>query len=163
LAHVNFHKFDERSKAPKVHLHFDLTPTTALKRRSEGPPFAEEVFQWARQFISGDANISLDERANFAFSTTQYYSVFSLPSVMAGPLNLTRHEVFEDALMIGVTILPLVKNKAGIVFSEQTVNMQSIEVTLHREIEANAQKLLSIEADVSVLHTIALSTVRPSQ
>jgi len=158
-AQVDVHKADEDSKSPKMHFHFILRPTTALKRTDEQPPFAEEIFQWMHQFISNDTSVSLWEQVDFAFSSAQYRSVFSLPSVLSGPLNSTENEIFEGARMVGVA-LSLQSNRVGVSSARQTVTKKSIMVHLSRRIDTSPQKLLSIENDVAVLRTVAFSTVR---
>jgi hypothetical protein len=139
-----------------------LRPTTSLGKPHDEPPFAEQVFQWLHQFISRDARVSLRESVEFEFSTARYRSVFSLPTVLSGPLNYTEHEVFEGAGLVGVSLIPQ-NNKVGVNFVIQSIFGKSIMISLDRKIETNAQKLLSIETDVAVLRAVALSTVRPKR
>lgn len=112
------------------------------------------------QFIANEVSFLLREQADFEFPTAQYRSVFSLPSVLSGPLNYTENEVFEGAQMTGVMLRPQ-SNKIGVRSAGQIVTKKSILVTLNREINTSAQKLMNIETDVPVLRTIALSTVKP--
>lgn len=103
-AQVEVHRTDEHSEAPKMTFHLTLIPTAMLKRKDEEPPFAEEIFQWMHQFIANEVSFLLREQADFEFPTAQYRSVFSLPSVLSGPLNYTENEVFEGAQMTGVML-----------------------------------------------------------
>lgn len=161
-ARIGVHKADRDKKSPEMHFQVALRPTSARKRAQEEPPFAEDVFLWLHQCITRDAKVSLWERADFSFSTTLYRSVFSLPTVLSGPLNPTENEVFEGAGVIGISLAPQ-NNKAGVRFVVQSIIEKSIMMTLDRAIGTSAQKLLSIEADLAVLRTVALSTVRPKR
>ncbi len=161
-AGVDIHPYEEKSDSPKVHFHVILEPTTTLLKKEEKPPFAEEIFRWLYGFISDNASIGLIERAEFAFPTVDYRSAFSLPLLMSGTLNPIENEIFEGSQIIGMSIR-LQANKAGVQFAEQRLSKKTITVRLIREAETTAQKLMTIESDIPVLHAIALSTLRSTR
>lgn len=159
-AFVDIHPYGEKPRPSKVHLHMVLEPTTALRAKGEKSPFAEEIFQWLYGFVSPNANIELSERAEFVFSTSAYRSAFSLPLLLSGTINPIENEIFEGSQMVGV-LVNLQTNKAGVRFAQQQVSKKSIFVRLNRSVDTTTQKLMTIEDDVVVLGTIALSTVKP--
>lgn len=159
-AEVHVHGGEENSESPKLIFHVSLSPTKAPLRKAEPPPYAEEIFQWLRQFITDSADVFLEEVASFSFPRSQYRSVFSLPSILSGPLNYTENEVFEGAQLAGVMIFPK-SNSVGVYLAGHSALKNEIAIKLGRKAETNAQKLLSIESDVVVLRSVALSTVRP--
>ena len=160
-AEVYIHKLVEGSKDAGVAVHVDLRPTKKGLVKGEKPPFAEEIFQWIRQFIAGGASIKLLERCELLFPTREYQSVFSLPLRMSGTLNYTGHPVFENSQMMGVRIMPS-SNQIGLIsVMQQVITGKGIAVSLIRRTDADPAKLLTVERDVGVLYNIGRSSVRP--
>ena len=160
-AGVNIHKLVKGSKDAGVAVHVDLRPTNRGRTRGEKPPFAEEIFQWVRQFIADGASIKLSERCEFLFPTREYQSVFSLPLRMSETLNYTGHPVFENSQMMGVRIM-LGRNQIGLIsVTQEVITGKGIAVSLRRRTDTDPAKLLTVESDVGVLYNIARSSVRP--
>lgn len=160
---VYIHKLVEGSKDAGVAVHVDLRPTKKGPVKGEKPPFAEEIFQWVRQFISDGAPIKLLERCEFLFPTHKYESVFSLPLRMSGTLNYTGHPVFENSQMMGVRIV-LGRNQIGLIsVTQDIIAAKGIVLSTRRRTSADPMKLLTVENDVGVLYNIARSSVRPTR
>ncbi len=159
-ADVHIHKLVKGSKDAGVAVHVDLRPTKRGRVRAEKPPFAEEIFQWVRQFISDGASIQLFERCEFLFPGREYQSVFSLPLHMSGTLNYTGHSIFENSQMVGVRIM-LAKNQIGLIsVTQEVVKRKGIVVLASRRTDADPGKLLTVESDVGVVYNVVKSSVR---
>ncbi len=156
-AFVNIHLLEENPE--RMHFHVDLTPTTAIKDKEEPPPFAEDIFQWLHDFIAEQAKIEVRESARFTFPARSYGSAFSLPLKLSGPVNPIGSDIFEGAEMVGVSV-QLPPNKANVEFAHQSVSDKSIRVELRRRsTNTSAEKLMTIESDVSILSNLAATTV----
>lgn len=162
-AEVYIHKLVEGSKDAGVAVHVDLRPTKKGPVKGEKPPFAEEIFQWVRQFISAGASIKIFERCEFIFPTPTYESVFSLPLRMSGTLNYTGHPIFENSQMMGVRIVPG-RNQVGLIsVTQDVITEKGIVLSARRRASADPTKLLTVESDVGVLYNIVRSSVRPTR
>lgn len=159
-AHVHIHKLVKGSKDVGVAVHVDLLPTKSVRVKGEKPPFAEEIFQWVRQFISDGSSIRLFERCEFLFSGGEYKSVFSLPLRMSGTLNYTRHSIFENSQMVGVRIM-LARNPVGLIsVIQEVVKGKGIVISASRRTDADPSKLLTVESDIAVVYNVIKSSVQ---
>ena len=162
-AEIFIHKLVEGAKDAGVAVHVDLRPTNKGPVRGEKPPFAEEIFQWVRQFIAVGASIKLFERCEFLFPAHKYESVFSLPLRMSGTLNYTGHPIFENSQMMGVRIM-LEHNQVGLIsVTQDVITTRGIVLSARRRTSADSTKLLTVENDVDVIYNIARSSVRPTR
>lgn len=162
-AEVYIHKLVEGAKDAGVAVHVDLRPTKKGPVKGEKPPFAEEIFQWVRQFISDGARIKLFERGEFLFPTHKYESVFSLPMRMSGTLNYTGHPIFENSQMMGVRIV-IGRNQVGLIsVTQDVITAKGIVLSARRRTSTDPTKLLTVESDVGVLYNIVKSSVRPTR
>lgn len=151
---------EENSENPEMmHFHVSLRPTTAIKKKEEPPPFAEDIFQWLHDFIAEQAKIEVQESATFTFPARSYGSAFSLPLKLSGPVNPIDSDVFEGSEMVGVSV-QLPPNKANVEFARQSVSDKFIRVELRRRsTDTSVEKLMTIESDVSILSKLAATTV----
>lgn len=137
LAQVIVHRLKEETRESGTTIHVNLRPTNRMRDKGEKPPFAEEIFQWFAQFISGDSKISISEHGDSVFPLRQYESVFSLPLRLSGTLNYTGSAVFENSQMVGVRVLPR-SNQVGVTSMVQEImTRKGISVTLRRHADAD--------------------------
>ena len=156
---VDIHPFKEKSKSPEMHFHVTLSPTTAVKKKDEPPPFAEDIFQWLHNFIAKHARIEVWESAAFQFPSSSYGSAFFLPLKLSGPANPIDSDIFEGSEMVGVRV-KLPPNRVNVQFAQQSVSGKSISVELRRKsTDTSAEKLMTIENDVPILSKLAEATV----
>jgi hypothetical protein len=159
-AHVIVHSPKEEGETSGVTIHIDLWPAKRAGLKEEKPPFAEDIFEWFRAFISDQAKIKIYERIELLFPMRQYESVFAIPVRMSGPLNLTGSAVFEDSLISGVQVTAGANNMGISSVLQDVQSNENISTTARRFIVSDPSKLASIEPDAEVLYNVVKTTVR---